>query len=84
MPVLTTFYGISVKMYFNGSEHNPPHFHVEYAGQAALVDIKTLKVLEGKLPTRAIDLITEWGKIHQEKLLEIWNTQQFEKLPPLE
>lgn len=27
MPILSRFYGISIKMYFQQSEHNPPHIH---------------------------------------------------------
>lgn len=29
MPILSNFYGISIKMYFQQSEHNPPHIHKE-------------------------------------------------------
>ncbi len=27
MPVLSRFYGIVIRMYFQQSEHNPPHIH---------------------------------------------------------
>ena len=30
MPVVARFYGIIVKMYLLGGEHNPPHVHVLY------------------------------------------------------
>lgn len=30
MPVIAKFYGIIIKMYFQQSEHNPPHFHAVY------------------------------------------------------
>lgn len=30
MPTISKFYGMIVKMYFQQSEHNPPHFHVVY------------------------------------------------------
>ena len=29
MPSICTFYGIVIYMYYN--DHNPPHFHAEYA-----------------------------------------------------
>jgi len=32
-------------MYFN--EHNPPHFHVRYNDYRAVMDIRTLNVLDG-------------------------------------
>ena len=28
MPVISRFYGIIIKMYFQQKEHNPPHFHM--------------------------------------------------------
>lgn len=30
MPVISMFFGIVIKMFYN--EHNPPHFHAEYQG----------------------------------------------------
>ncbi len=29
MPVLSTFFGITIKIY--QGDHNPPHLHIEYA-----------------------------------------------------
>lgn len=31
MPEVSRFYGIVIKMFFD--DHNPPHFHAQYAGQ---------------------------------------------------
>ncbi|WP_295154631.1 DUF4160 domain-containing protein [uncultured Brachyspira sp.] len=28
MPVISRFYGIIIKMYFQQKEHNSPHFHL--------------------------------------------------------
>jgi len=53
MPEISRFYGIIIKMYFN--EHNPPHFHVEYQGFKAKIEINT-RILEGKMPKTAINL----------------------------
>ncbi len=38
MPEISLFYGIRITM--NWNEHNPPHFHVEYAGYKASVLIQ--------------------------------------------
>ena len=46
MPVLSRFYGIVIRMYFQQAEHNPPHFHALYADDMAAVDIQTGEVLE--------------------------------------
>jgi hypothetical protein len=33
MPIISTFVGIIIRMYFG--DHNPPHFHVEFQGEKA-------------------------------------------------
>lgn len=38
MPELSRFYGIVVQVYYG--DHLPAHFHVEYAGAVAKIDIK--------------------------------------------
>lgn len=48
MPELCRFYGIIIKMYFG--DHAPPHFHAEYSGHRAVINIITLALIEGKLP----------------------------------
>jgi Domain of unknown function (DUF4160) len=71
MPTISAFYGILIKMFFN--DHAPPHFHAEYAESKATVDIKQLRVLEGELPRRALDLVLDWAELHQAELLDDWN-----------
>lgn len=84
MPVISKFYGIVIRMYFLQSEHNPPHIHAIYGDNVALIDIKTLNILEGYLPPKALSLVIEWMTTHQNELIEIWETQNFKHLPPLE
>lgn len=83
MPMISSFYGIIIKMYFQQSEHNPPHIHAMYGEYASSIDIATGAVLEGDLPNRALSLVKEWLKINKIELLNMWNTQNFKKLPPL-
>jgi hypothetical protein len=84
MPVISRFFGMIVKMYFRQSEHNPPHIHVIYGEYAGLIDIQALEMFEGDLPPKALSLVKEWMSLHKDELLNIWNTQQFVELPPLE
>lgn len=84
MPVLSRFYGIVIRMYFQQSEHNPPHIHAIYGDNVAAISIKNGKILEGFLPKKALEMVLEWNEIHKEKLLEMWETQEFEILSPLE
>jgi hypothetical protein len=55
----------------NYNEHNPPHFHAEYQGYEAIVDIKTGAV-SGTMPRRALKLIWDWLDEHQVELLANW------------
>lgn len=84
MPVLSRFYGIIIRMYFQQAEHNPPHIHALYGDDVAAVDIQTGKVLEGNLPPKALSMVREWIKVNEKELLRIWETQEFKALPPLE
>lgn len=83
MPVISRFYGMVVKMYLLGKEHNPPHIHFLYDEYNGVIDLQKLTVLEGDLPNKALSLALEWTKLHQQELLEMWDTQEFKKLPPL-
>ncbi len=44
----------------------------------------TGKVLEGHLPTKAMNMVQEWIVIHRDELKTIWETQEFKNLAPLE
>lgn len=85
MPELSRFLGIVIYMYFN--EHNPPHFHAEYNEVKAAISIKTLGLIEGKLPPKVMSLVVEWAQEHQDELLENWNsiqeTGKYHKIKPL-
>lgn len=70
MPEICRFLGIVIKMFFD--DHNPPHFHAEYSGQLALIDIKSLAVFSGRLPPRVLGLVIEWATLHQEELWLNW------------
>ena len=84
MPVICRFYGILIKMYFSAQEHNPPHFHAIYGEYAGLFDLRTLAMIEGDLPQKAVAMVQEWGEAHKEELLTMWNTQNFREIAPLE
>ena len=70
MPELCRFYGIVVRMYFG--DHPPAHFHAVYGSDEAVVEIETLAVLNGYLPTRARGLVVEWASLHRRELREAW------------
>ena len=83
MPVLSRFYGIIIRMYFQQAEHNPPHVHALYGEDMAAVEIKTGMILEGYLPPKALALVREWIGLNRDDLLQMWQMQKFRPLPPL-
>lgn len=70
MPEISLFYGIRVTMYYD--DHNPPHFHAEYNGNKAIVDICNARIIKGALPSRQLKLVLAWCVIHQDELMQNW------------
>ena len=79
MPEISRFYGIVIAMFY--SEHNPPHFHARYGKNKIAVEIRTLRVLEGTLPPRAMGLVMEWASQHQDELLANWEEARDDRPP---
>ena len=84
MPMISNFYGVIIKMYFQQNDHNPPHVHAIYGEYLGVIDITTCQMLTGDLPPKALNLVKEWISLHKLELLYMWKTQDFNKLPPLE
>ncbi|MBE9126041.1 MULTISPECIES: DUF4160 domain-containing protein [unclassified Coleofasciculus] len=86
MPEISRFFGIIITMYYN--DHFPPHFHVRYNQQKALISINTLEIIAGELTSKANKIVTEWATLHQTELMENWelaqNNQPLNKIIPLE
>ena len=72
MPSISEFYGLSVYMYNNGREHNPPHFHVFYGDLECVIDIHKCKKTEGKMPKHKLRIILAGCEIHKDELLQNW------------
>jgi hypothetical protein len=70
LPRIAEFYGIVIYMYYR--DHGVPHFHALYAGQEAVIAIEGLRLLEGRLPRRALALVRTWGGLHREELERDW------------
>lgn len=73
MPEISRFFGIIIRMFYD--DHNPPHFHVEFQGNKAVVDFQT-------------KLVREWVDLHQMELEENWQLAQegreIKKIDPLD
>ena len=82
MPVISRFYGIIIKMYFN--EHGIPHFHAIYNEFNGVFSISDLTMIEGDLPLKAQSLVKEWAQKYRNELHVMWETKDIIKLPGLE
>ena len=85
MPEISRFLGIIIAMYYN--DHSPPGY-ARYGDAKAEIEIQSLTILAGKLPSRVLGLVIEWASQHQEELLMHWELarqhQQFKAIKPLE
>ena len=85
MPVISIFLGIRITMYYD--DHNPPHFHAEYAGRTALFDIEEACILQGSLPSRQLKFVLAWAELHKDELMQNWElakeNQPLNEIAPL-
>ena len=70
LPEISLFFGIRITINYN--DHVPPHFHAEYNGEKALVDIINVRIIKGYLPKRQLKLVLAWAEIHKDELMQNW------------
>lgn len=79
MPTVCMFRGI--KIYFNYSEHQPPHFHAQYGGETVCISIHDIEVLTGSIPSKQLKMLLGWAQFHQSELMENWELTQRHQAP---
>ncbi|TLU81588.1 MAG: DUF4160 domain-containing protein [Chlorobium sp.] len=84
MPEICRFYGIIIRIFLIDKEHPPRHIHIKYGEYVAVMELDHLNIIEGKLPKRCGHLVREWAELHQKELVEMWDTQNFHQIEPLE
>jgi hypothetical protein len=89
MPRISSFYGISIWIYYDEIRHRGrPHFHAYYGEDGASFDIDYLTLLAGELPRHAHRLVVEWARVHQVELRANWehalNHRPLESIDPLD
>jgi len=73
MPLLSTFYGILIYMYWADTrQHSLPHIHAEYAEHNAVFTITDGELLDGAMPRRQTRLIQAWIELHHDELMAAW------------
>lgn len=85
MPVISMFFGIAIRMFYN--DHEPIHFHAEYQGQRGKFDLSG-KMIVGDIQSRtALRLIKDWAKLHEFEIRRNWQRMKagkpFEVIEPL-
>jgi hypothetical protein len=70
VPEISRFFGIVIRMFYN--DHDPPHFHAEYAEHEVLITIDSLAVYRGTMPARALGMVLEWAALHKDELRQDW------------
>jgi hypothetical protein len=88
MPVISTFYGVVVLMYyFDDRRHHLPHIHVQYNDEEAVLGIPDGEFIEGTLKTAKLRLVQAWIEIHREELMANWELaisgQSVQSIEPL-
>lgn len=86
MPIVSRFFGIIIRMYYN--EHNPPHLHAEYQGSNAIFDFSG-NIVKGSLSSKtATRLVRDWIDLHAVELEKDWQLAQrgkeLENIEPLD
>ena len=76
MPIISQFYGVIIRMYFNDDEqHHTPHFHAKYAEHEASFDLNG-DIIIGKFPQKQTKYVAAWADIHQDELAALWEVMQ--------
>lgn len=84
MPVISRFYGIVIKMYLRQKEHNPPHIHAICGDCVGMFYLSNGEMFEGDLGNKEQKLVQRFIERYGKELLDIWETQKFKSLPPIE
>lgn len=84
MSTISCFYGIIIVMYLRNKEHNPPHIHAITQDFDAPFLIASGEIMEGVFPLKAQAKVKEFILKYQKDLEEMWETEQYRKLPPLD
>ena len=67
MPLISSFFGILIKMYFRDDDkHHTPHFHAKF-GEDNIFWKQFLSKQK---------LVSAWAEIHKEELNALWDVMQ--------
>lgn len=67
MPVIAKFYGIVIRLLCLKSFGT--RLHAFYGDSELVINLSTLKVIQGEAPQRVKELVLEWARSHYQELL---------------
>ena len=70
MPEVCRFDGIRVYIY--PGDHDPPHFHARRADFRVKIEIGTMELTRGRMPSNVDGRWLSWAEEHQAELMEAW------------
>lgn len=74
MPVISTFYGIVIRLYLlDNRHHNRPHIHARYAEFEASISIDDGEILAGSLSRKQLRLVQAWIELRRDELIVDWD-----------
>ena len=87
MPIISQFYGITVKIYFKeGDRHHTEHIHINYNEYEATYDMEG-NIIIGNLPKKQRRMVEAWIEIHEIELRHLWKeireSGKYFKIDPL-
>lgn len=62
---------IIITVYAN--DHLPPHFHVVHPDFEALIEIETLSIMVGALPSQVSKRVMKWVRANVDMIKQEWN-----------
>ena len=71
-------------MHLTRKEHNPPHIHAYYGDYEATFLISNGEIMFGKFPNSGAELVKKFILKYQKELMEMWETEVYKKLPPID
>jgi len=81
MPTIGILNGITIIMFLRGKEHAPPHVHAIMQEYDAPFLISTGNIMAGDFPKKSQILVKNFIKKYQKELQEMWETENYRKLP---
>jgi hypothetical protein len=79
MPTVAVVDGVKIQFY--AREHPPPHFHAVFAEHRAQIEIASLRVLKGNLPSTKLSTVISWARPRREALLHAWDSTLAKRKP---